>query len=203
MTTQEKVAAIEKFPFWTNNKIELLLVIAGLKPAITVDVRGKLVSCKVKAQLPSRVRTHAIENLLQRIDVPFVTLPAIHRMFPKHDEQYYTTIICIGATTKDARDLAKVWTNITTLGYPAKSQDAEHGRLSGFPKTAISAFVSDQSKLLSNEVVDERTKNIEWHYFCQMRFTKAHWQEELAVVEKWAEAVKELSPNMYSKVVKE
>ncbi len=165
MTTQQKVAAIEKFPFWTNTKAELLLVLAGFKPAITVDVSGKVVSCKAKAQLPSSVRTHAIENLLHRIDVPFITLPSIHRMSPKDDKQYHRTTICVGATAKDACDLAKVWTNLTTLGYPAKSQDAEHGRLSGFPKTAISAFVSDPSKLLANEAVDERTKNVEWQYF--------------------------------------
>ncbi len=200
MTIQEKVAAIEKFPFWLNTKSELLLVIAGLKPAITVSVDGKTVSCEQQTPLPSIVRTHAIENLLRRINIPFTTLPKIHRKWPEDDEQYYVTIICIGNSQKDADDLASVWTKITKGGYPASSQDAEHGRLSGFPKTAIEAFVNSRDLLLTGKEVDERTDGLAYKNFCQMRFTREYWREELKTPELWAKTVNAMSPKIYATI---
>jgi hypothetical protein len=84
-------------------------------------------------------------------------------------------------------------------GYP--DNDELYGKLSGYPQTAIDAYVSGNSFKASEmprEIVASPA-------FAVMRFapSKDHWREELAQAEAWIEPIKSNMPNVYNLMLKD
>ncbi len=198
MTIQEKVAAIERFPLRINTKIELLLVLTGHKKATTIFVYGKTVSFENADSPPaSKLRIKTIQNFLSRLGLPYQILSADSIRNKDHDEKYERVLICIGHDDQSLHSIASMWQKLSKERYPLA--DKVHGNLSGFPKSAVRAYL--QQDLMPFNEQQAHTKDLEYDHFCQFRFSKDHWQEELKTAERWAQEVKILSPQLYTKFI--
>ena len=93
--------------------------------------------------------------------------------------------------------MVTMWQKLSKDGYPLA--DKVHGTLSGFPNSAIQAYL--QQKLMPFSEQQTHTKGLEYDHFCQFRFSMDNWQEELKTPERWAQEVKRLSPRLYTKFI--
>jgi hypothetical protein len=77
----------------------------------------------------------------------------------------------------------------------AADADRPHGELSGFPATAIDAFVahgaSDQPGL---PLEVRQTPAVA---FAGFMFSREHWRTELKTSQRWAETIRKVSPHIY------
>ncbi len=105
-----------------------------------------------------------------------------------------------------SRDLSAL-EKIRELKMRQKTMSSEswrlaHGKLFGFPDTAIHAFVTHRELL---EELPEEVRNTPVGRFYEravsMRLSKAHWQSELKVVDEWMRAAHEAAPNYISHLV--
>lgn len=67
----------------------------------------------------------------------------------------------------------------------------EYGRLMGYPDTAIDAFLDDEKLLPEKDYPDMTDK------FMNFKLSKDHWQEEIKVITKWSQAIKQYAPKVY------
>lgn len=103
----------------------------------------------------------------------------------RHDEHATTALISLKKELLDTYERAGT--------FPEPRVYIEIGKLFGYPETATAAFAQfDEKQLLSNDDQDrvEQEGGLSDRYFVNFRFSKAHWQEELAVCLHWQEVLK-------------
>lgn len=98
-----------------------------------------------------------------------------------------TKIIAIISVARDQETLDQL-----LKLYPNKDHEA-YGRLMGYPETAIKAH-SNKELLL-----DINFPGIQDNIF-PMKFSKAHWQEEMEYLRVWNETIKNYAPATYKKL---
>jgi hypothetical protein len=73
----------------------------------------------------------------------------------------------------------------------------QHGRLFGFPETAVQAYVN-RTTTMPFEKLPENIKNSRVGRFIErvhiFGFSEAHWQDEFKVIEGWVKALDEIVP---------
>jgi hypothetical protein len=113
--------------------------------------------------------------------------------------------------TATNRERAVQLSDISDRGEPDVETVRTMGELSGFPQTAIDAYVHDfenasssnatsQTQLLSVDHVLKEHKETPFLYCIQFRLSKEHWQKELEVARVWCAAIKKYYPALYERV---
>ncbi len=73
----------------------------------------------------------------------------------------------------------------------ADADHEEYGRLMGYPDTAIDAFMHKEKLLPEVDYPEKNDKTLDF------KLSKDHWQEEIKVIKKWSQAIKQYSPKIY------
>lgn len=68
-----------------------------------------------------------------------------------------------------------------------------YGRLVGYPQTAIDAFSGRIPAL-----TEEESYHLDPDLIFSVVFSKDHWKEELEVMRKWSQAIKQYAPHVYA-----
>jgi hypothetical protein len=76
--------------------------------------------------------------------------------------------------------------------YRADINVVEHGKLFGYPETAIEAFVANPHQLLTPERQDEILKAAGLPDNMPMfRMSSAHWEDEIKILQDWHQALRQ------------
>lgn len=84
-------------------------------------------------------------------------------------------------------------------------EDRYLGEMSGFPKTAIDAFLKGEEALIedTDPEFSKATEVSDALAFVHFRLSKEHWREELVAVKKMTDEIKEGFPEVYTAIVDE
>jgi hypothetical protein len=106
--------------------------------------------------------------------------------------------------------------DLDLISSPNNRGDREMGRMSGFPQSAIDAFVSLMNKpdsittdiwkqrhALSPEEKRERFSDEEYAFSTFFMMSRANWQEELETVRRWVKIIKQADFNLYQEIINE
>lgn len=192
----------------TQEKIALLLTCEGLKPASLVEWSGQDIS-KENTNLRTREEELAIEEIkttLVNLGLHFDILETVMKV--SEDEYRRMTDF---AVSKDQDKVSSV------IDWVRKNEEEnrdiyninhqESGRNFGFPETAIEAFSGGSKFVLHPNNLPIEIRETELGRFILgtslFAFSKEHFQEELKVYESWMNRIKEISPQLYDKAIKE
>ncbi len=125
---------------------------------------------------------------LNTLGLPYIETP--------FDKGGVAVEITIGKDLSDIERLVEIHRRRAT-----GKDDAEVGRLYGFPDTAIEGFINnEQLAELPEEIADTDLGRF-YTRTIAMRLSKEHWQDELKVVESWMESVRTLTPEYFEYLV--
>lgn len=86
-------------------------------------------------------------------------------------------------------------------GLPLGEADLIHGRLSGFPETAIQAFIAKD--FIKPEELPKDIRVSPEYVFAAFQLSKKHWKEELETGKKWALYIKNNAPDLYDQYIEQ
>lgn len=164
---KEKVKEIEQLPLGTNQRAELILVLLGLKPATNVQL------------YPWDGSPLAIKNTLGQLG--FHAKVMEREKFSKNMVQEYA----VSLDEKTAEKLA--------LLNPAKDHE-EFGKLMGFPKTAIHAYLNKE------ELLERESRPEDNNIIFSFGLSKNHWKKEIELLRTWSNAIKEYAPDLFKEL---
>lgn len=190
--------------FFNSEKIEILLVKAGLKPASTIMVVKDWRDWSVNGQgreLTENEISHD-SNLLIKSGTPHKVGGGPESLDKKNkkctiggQEGFCTPEgvkgieILIGNTPAELKKLELAWVS---------GSHKLIGEAMGIPQTAIDAFTGKRPRLDLNTLPDE-IKNSEAFIFMPTQILSAdNWQEELKIGQKRADFIKRVSPLLYN-----
>lgn len=184
-----QIEAIEDLPFRAVDKWYVLLALLGLKRASWVDVTSDVWR---EGDGPIRVSEDQIARLKKTFDelgiaYAFRLRDSNAGLFqpdePTEFRQRYNQILDIFV----ARDKSVA----AELGEAVAVMDHRRiGALLGYPETAVAAFGTDNAASVRN--LPEHTKK-QCEPYVQFMLSRQHYEEELAVVQEWYDAVVEHS----------
>lgn len=204
---EEKIKTIENLPLEDCKKIEMLLVLAGAKPATEIEIYPKDIHLLSKEWLkmdktereeidPQRVKE--FEEILKKLgllyevsDLEIVKTGSLIDEKGQERQINLARIDILIAKERQSLDLLK-------KAYETKD-DEMFGRAYGFPETAIEAYKKGGHFGAMDLSEEERKKNKEALAFCGFRLSKDNWREEIKIGEKWAKIIKNLSPELYNR----
>jgi hypothetical protein len=189
---------IDSLNCYNPAKIDLLLASEGLKPATDV-VLGTW-------QKPLNDTYNLVEEKKKFEDV--CNLLKLYKSdFYQHEDQPELMSVYVSANQEKLTEI--VSEHVKNNYAHNKAEDSKDiGALLGFPETAVRAFSLGEDQLLPLGEHDyvgipEDIVKKEYMAFCSFRLSKAHWEEELETVKKWAECIKRVHPELYKKYVTE
>lgn len=216
---KELTHEIEQLPLLTEDKINLLLVWRGLKPATDINFIFKewapgspepVLSPKRK-----KIRIEEMLQLLGKIGLSAVAEKEI-RSEPEFEDDKEKNIrieingtesqrVFISSNIETAEELAKNWPN-----SPSHIESENLGRLFGFPQTTTEAYIKyekggyqkENEFVLEKNELPQEIKNKDYIAFARFKLSKENWQEELEIAKKWAAEIQKLSPNLYTEIVR-
>lgn len=181
------VERIEKLDFWDDQRTNLILSWKGLKPANDFIIGFKY---------PARSDTE-LESLCVQTEELFSDLGLLYvrnNNFQHDDEGMRNYFIA-----KNKENL----TAIQNSDYEKRANAEQTGRLLGFPQTAIEAYIQGDEFLMRTEDFPTGIRREEYMAFLSFRLSKAHWQDEIFIIKKWAEEIKNTDLVLYNREVKE
>lgn len=205
---REVVEKIEKLPCPDNEKTDLLLIWRGLKSATDIEY-GKDWYPEEK---PITLTQEEIDQLTNAI-----RHAGFYATEPVHEDQKAERITegphapyVIPGKDQIRIFVASDQKTAERLQIAHGSGDARtYGKLSGYPQTAIEAFVEAAKRgeegwrelLVYRDELPDEVKNQDFLAFAEFKLSKAHWQDELKTVKKWAEEIQRINPALYSRNV--
>lgn len=216
----ELIKEIEKASLFEENKVNLLLTYAGLKPAseITELTKTRRLGSQDHFINKTQEEIEQIISLIKKLNIPFkadmVTEPVTFNSSdeesePEEGEVEYLQIL-MGHTEQKLKILEdamesrnKIHTLLEDQQIDIKSQkelwkknDEELGLSLGFQPTAVQAYVGNKERLNKETLPKEITES-EAFLFSQNILSKDYWQEEIKQGQKYADFIKSVSPNIY------
>lgn len=175
--TPEIVERIENLMVDPYTKVNLLTVIAGLKPAAFIGFESTINLLEIE-EIGSFIKDTSlkfeIKNRKKKIDG---TIPK---------ELNFKDII-----------IAKNKKTLNILDRALNNDDEESlGLAIGFPKTAVEAYLGKRKRLNKNTLPEEVRKS-DAVRFCKFILSADNWHNEIEQGQKYANLVKEVSPNTY------
>ncbi|KKU91190.1 MAG: hypothetical protein UY23_C0003G0028 [Candidatus Jorgensenbacteria bacterium GW2011_GWA1_48_11] len=183
-----------------GSKIDLLLVWDGLKPATDIII-GKQWAVGQKGEDLSEGEIENVRRVLKDAGLAFVETP-------KHEHVITGTRKSILYKYIDKEFfVARNITFAKELKRAAEPLNDElFGRLSGFPESAIKAYLKSRKKpnliIVEKSSLPPEIKNQDFMAFATFGFSKENWQGELEIPKRWAAAIKRLDPKLYEEAVK-
>lgn len=200
---QEKIIVIENMPIGIDEKVELLLVLAGKKSAADIELFSQPWSAGETAR---RIDSEIIANIkknLEKLGFAFeekaVSLDHIIRV-----EDDTVPIDEIKPEDEIHLDREKITIEVARneeIKESLKKALAEEdhtklGELYGFPKTAIEAFNKPNGLIKFDELPDD-IRNDEAYAFYTFEMSRDNFREEFETIKKWSEFVKQSSQKIY------
>lgn len=179
---------LEDLPFRADDTWYTLLVYLGMKSGAWVDVHSSIWRQGEEAREVPVSTIRQIEGALKVLDLYYHIEDRITdaglRQPDDHSRKRMHRIVDIyiacDQTTLDNIILARKSNDHKLLGHSL-----------GYPSTAVEAFGTDKSILVSS-----LSPKVQLSETCQLTYfalSKDHWEEELAIVEQWIAAVKNSS----------
>jgi hypothetical protein len=187
---QQKLEFIRGLEISLRDRISILLVLKGIKPACMVD--GEVDAGPLGLFSETReVKTHILPSTAQ---VEYLKSLGIDMPEPVIEDR--GTPVTNVAKGKDVLDeLTRLEEQLRGMGgvHNAETYDIHYkiGKLLGYPESCL-------GKLGTKYAADENEIEIPDHLqnLSKFIFTKENWQEELKTVEKWYEEIKDLIPQI-------
>ncbi len=110
------------------------------------------------------------------------------RTFCAHDQDKLTKLIATEHVEGDTQDIIK-------------EKERERGILLGYSKTAVEAYINDES--IDDDQLPDSVRNSTEFKFVGSRLSKQNWQKEFKHVKQNIDAFKKIFPNLYDRVVNE
>lgn len=191
---QEYAGKIEALDGICNGtKVDLILVLVREKLATEVDIRLDSMVIRSQAEtFKSQLGQLGFEcelgpvtplwepQVLQSGDMDAFNIPHRQRFF-------------VALSQYDAKRLKRA---------DEEADGKVLGELFGFPKTAISAYISSNNP--NSDLLRIRDLGVdpkaECAPFCQFALSSDHWREELGVAQRWGEIIKEYAPTLYREI---
>jgi len=169
---RKKVEKIEELSVGDFAKAELLLIETSLKPATEIDVFENFGD---------------VNDLIDKLhDLGFIVRD---KGVASYKNQNLQTVLAIA---KDEKTIELL------LVAEANQNHSEYGKLMGYPDTAIQAF--------GEKFTDENEKQLLKEYLennkivMQFSPSQENWREEVKIMKKWNDMVKEYMPNVYKEL---
>lgn len=182
------VSAIEDSPLDVGEKMELLLVSTGTKPATDFTRYSEDWSEPGSGKPIDEPGMTSLVELLDRSGIQYEVLPEqtvnvdSEHEFPKRKEQK----VLVGKDKESLELLKKAFLQ----------DDPElFGRAYGFPETAIQAYICGQTFNPNN--LPQNVRQSEAYVFGRFAYSTDHWQDELKTAQRWSDSIKNVSPKIY------
>ena len=165
---------------WILGRVQLLLIQGGFKQAITMQYTPNNVP-NVISSINDLSRKLSTNGLRCRVAI---------------DSNRGEYGISVGKNDQTLDEL-----KLCLSGkLPIDEADLIHGRLSGFPDSAIEAFIAND--VIQPEALPKTVRLSPEYVFATFRFSKEHWREELDTSKKWALYIKDTAPELYEQYLK-
>jgi hypothetical protein len=199
----EFVEQVEKTKLNTESKVNLFLVEAGLKPSTGMDltIRNGENVFLTEADLQE------IKSVLEQSGLAFKEWPREANITGDGVEVEMMEI-AISRTQKDLKNLEKIIKRLPTpkdveegkySDEDRKKNYSDLGKAYGYPKTAVEAFVKDET--INEEDLHDDVKKSDAYAFALFSLSKNNWQKELEQGKKWADCIKSISPKTYQEML--
>lgn len=198
---------IEYSDFPINDRINLVLVGAGVKPTTQIIYKGKTYSETGGTHIISNKERKTLMQTVREFDIPFVFGKKRLMKAPPISDKSIAHIKNMGFQTDEGkiRELLGGIKNTEIIrfyfgkdiGLAVKLQNTNSnykaGILLGYPKTAVRNFVE-------NGAESDTTIPKELRPFSYFTLSKKHAQEELKILILWHNTIKKLSPKLYTEL---
>ena len=194
----EFVKEVENSAFDPQDKMYILLVKAGLKPAAAVSFNARVWGHgKDERYVPEDITqesTDMIENsgLFRKIEanggdrLGFTTPEGEDVEYNREHVSYL-----IAHTQED----------LDRIVLATEQENAElMGKAFGYPETAVDAF-SNKKQLLNLDDLPKNVRESPAMLFCKFQLSVDNWREEIKQIQDWADFVKQTSPRIYNEMV--
>lgn len=194
-------------PMYFHNIVDVLLAWRGLKPATDV-VLGREWASNEEAKILTEADVENAKRILGSAGLSVVEGAGESGEIEGEDDEgrpvalrplyrYDQKVLFISRAREIAEKLKQ-----------AHEQDDSRtfGELSGFPATAIEAYVRAEQgaadELMDTEELPKKIKDKDVAAFTEFRLSKKHWREEIKTAQRWAEEIQRISPRVYEKIVR-
>ena len=161
---------------WILIQVQLLLIKGGYKQATTLYMEDGAPGTR---------------SALDRLSKQLVAQGFCCRLSDQEEGRGYNLHIANDSHSLDRLELCLSGT------LDVNQADLIHGQLSGFPNSAIAAFIANE--VIDPEELSQRVRVSAEYAFASFRLSKDHWQEELATGKIWAQYIKNNAPELYKK----
>jgi hypothetical protein len=180
-TLEEK---IEKLALPHEYKTNVLLVWSGAKPAGILSIKDT----------PERAHEIAVmENQLQQFDIQVYSEPYTNDAGEKWIQFYFSR-------DKSLPEKVSLMRRSMKIHSPAWHQ--EFGRMCGYPRTAVYAFVNRQEMI---DGVPPKWQSTELGRFFEhaigFKLSKQHADQELKEINRWRTSLKNTAPHYYEELM--
>jgi hypothetical protein len=185
---KQRVKKIEGLPLADFDKADLMLILQSLKQATDIRIYGSQVKKFMKS--------------LQELG-----LAGILGKKEKVSNRRMVHEFYIGRTEELAKQLKSAWDTL---------DDQKIGSLSGYPPSAIEAYIKMEVSLggseeevaqllrelfIARHELPEDIRKEDYLTFESFRLSRTNFRDELETVKRWAEEIKRLDPSLYQRVV--
>ncbi|GEM_PF-2771155 len=201
-TREILLAELDNHPLLTDqDRSHILLVLEGLKQACVIELVNPDKAGYVSGHEDEyEQNTEDFNNTVRELEELFRKLNIPYYMLAEHVEEEEGLAACtvneffIG---KDPGTLEKL-KNMEAEPDDEKKQ-TEFARIMDIPATAIDAW--NHGNIKDPKTLPDSIKKSELINFVDFALSADHWQEELEFVKKRADAIKNLAPDLYTKIV--
>jgi hypothetical protein len=167
------------------DKINMLVVSLGLKSAGCVGAYFDAADDVAYQELVAEIEE--VTAILKKLGLVFVLVHS-----PDDGDGLDGIVLFYGKTSRDLERLLAV----------RRSNDLQFGRAVGFPDSAIEAFVQDRERkcFRGEKFWPAEVKSSVYAKYQPFLLSRAHWREELKLIESWVEAFKQKAPYLYAKI---
>jgi len=201
--SRQFIEAVEKSKMDPNDKANLLLVKAGLKPAAEIELEISLKTEEGTRRYLTEDELQEVVDLIKKSGIPFkigerkfIQGSYSTREAPGKPEikkssigESIQTFVASSQGKLDA--LAKVW----------NTEDEEAiGLALGIPKSAVEAFIGKRNAMSLYDLPKD-IQNKETAAFLTPTLSSDNWQEEIKEGKKRADFIKKICPNLYRELI--
>lgn len=185
------IKAIESYPCWPSHKVDLLLVLMDLKPATEVCLQSEKWRAGQKEKKVSRKRIEKFKHFIKKL-----------KLLYKIEKEYKGSV-------REGNDKSiKEWVAVPFLISKNKQyldlleraikrdDDELQGQAFGYPVSAIKAYCRNETIAPHDIPLSVRINDS--FAFSTFGLSKDNWRQELKIGERWAKAIREVSPPIYN-----
>ena len=204
---RQTVESVEKLPVPDNMKVDLLLICGGLKQATEMKA-GKQWSPNEPTQSLSEEEIaqykKALEEICLQTTEPIREKNEAREVTEGEDAPY----------VEYGKDIARFYIAKDILiaerlkEAGKTNDDRTYGELSGFPITAIEAYIGNERLpngvpplIISREELPDEVRRRDFMAFAEYMFSREHWKDEIETARHWSEEIKQVDPDLYVRMV--